>query len=63
MTDKRNVSSKRSAWARVAALIAGLLLLWRGLSLSEEMPYLFWIAILIWFGVLLEIAYSSSKRW
>jgi hypothetical protein len=63
VTDKRNVSRKPSHGARAVALIAGFLLLWRGLNVPEEMPYLFWIAMLIWFGTLFWIAYHASKRW
>jgi len=62
MANKQNVGRKRE-WARAGAIVVAFLLLLRGLNLPDEMPYLFWIAALIGLGLLLEIAYSASKRW
>ena len=48
---------------RGAIVFACFLLLVRGLNIPEEMPYLFWVVVLIVGGLFLEGAYDASKHW
>jgi len=57
--DRRN----RFEWAKAGAIVVAVLLLWRGLNVPEEMPYLGLAAFLVGIGLLFVIAYDASKRW